>query len=418
MEYLTRIPLHVAAHHLVKFHPLCKDLKLLNLCFADDLMIFCKAYTPTVQSLLDGFEHFSRATGLQANKSKSQIFITKADEQVCNDITTLTSFGLGTFPIKYLGIPLSPRRWTKADCNAVTEKITKCIQCWTSRTLSYAGRLQVINSMLFSMHTYQSSLFILLKGVIKSSEAICRNFLEGQKVEYVKAPLVAWDLVCKPKSAGGLGIINCGYWNTAATAKHLCYITNEKAFLQVKQVHGIYIGDQTMWAIESKENIAWDQRKILKTQARMDEGYTSNQWRGSPNGKYTISVGYKWLMDPMENTPFSQNYLCRYNVLRHALCLWRLTLRRIPANDRLIKMGLSLRSAHCELCHCKQETHQHVFFECSYSQSVLQNVLSNLGFHTGLHRMEELLVAPAYCELENVYKQILYASLAAITYSL
>ena len=64
MEYLTRILIYVVAHHSVKFHPLCKDLKLLNLCFADDLMIFYKAHTPTVQSLMDGFQHFNMATGL------------------------------------------------------------------------------------------------------------------------------------------------------------------------------------------------------------------------------------------------------------------------------------------------------------------------------------------------------------------
>jgi len=164
---------------------------------------------------------------------------------------------MGPFLIKHLGMPLSPRRWTKADCDTVIEKITKRIPCWTSRSLSYAGRLQLIHSVMFSMHTYWSSLFILPKGVIKSIEAICRNFLWGHKAEYVKAPPVAWDFVCKPKKASRLGIINCGIWNHAAIAKHIWYIANEKACLWVKWVHGIYVGDQGIRTVENKENIAW-----------------------------------------------------------------------------------------------------------------------------------------------------------------
>jgi len=129
MEYLTRTLQYATTHKSVKFHPLCKDLKLLNLCFADDLMIFCKAHAPTVQILMEGFQQFSQVTGLQANSSKSQLFIARAPTQVCFELIQMAGFSLGTFPIKYLGIPLSPKRWKKAYCDAVIKKITKRIQC-------------------------------------------------------------------------------------------------------------------------------------------------------------------------------------------------------------------------------------------------------------------------------------------------
>ncbi|XP_062118996.1 uncharacterized protein LOC133832701 [Humulus lupulus] len=43
MEYLTRLLQFGAMHHDFRFHPLCKNLKIINLCFVDDLVIFCKA---------------------------------------------------------------------------------------------------------------------------------------------------------------------------------------------------------------------------------------------------------------------------------------------------------------------------------------------------------------------------------------
>ena len=213
----------------------------------------------------------------------------------------------------------------------------------------------------------------------------------------MKAPPVAWDFVCKPKKAGGLGIINCGISNVAAIAKHLWFIATEKICLWVKWVHGIYLRGQNIWTVPSKENVAGYWRKILKIRDKMANGYNHNQWSGSTTGDYTISSGYKWLMGPIPNTPLAKIIWCRFTMPRHAFCLWRLTLKRLPTKDRLTKMGVSLRHKDCELCLCNEETHQHIFFECSYSQCVLQNVFSNLGFRTGLYRVEDVLMAPAYC---------------------
>ncbi|KAJ8431921.1 hypothetical protein Cgig2_016354 [Carnegiea gigantea] len=96
--------------------------------------------------------------------------------------------------------------------------------------------------------------------------------------EYMKAPPVAWDFVCKPKKAG-------------AIAKHPCYIATEKFCLWVKWVHGIYIRDQNIWTVASKENVSWYWRKILQIRDKMATGYNHNQWSGFATGDYTICSG-------------------------------------------------------------------------------------------------------------------------------
>lgn len=58
----------------------------------------------------------------------------------------------GAFPMKYLGVPLSPTKWTKMECYGLVEKRTKKRNSWASRHLSYAGRVQLINTVLMSMH--------------------------------------------------------------------------------------------------------------------------------------------------------------------------------------------------------------------------------------------------------------------------
>ncbi|XP_062089670.1 uncharacterized protein LOC133796206 [Humulus lupulus] len=55
MEYLTRLLNQVSQHRKFCFHPMSKNLHLVNLCFANDLILFCKGNFRSVQLLMEGF---------------------------------------------------------------------------------------------------------------------------------------------------------------------------------------------------------------------------------------------------------------------------------------------------------------------------------------------------------------------------
>lgn len=57
------------------------------------------------------------------------------------EILKFCGFGKGTFPMRYLGVPLSPKKLSKLEYNNVMEKITERVNCWAVRHLSYVGRL-------------------------------------------------------------------------------------------------------------------------------------------------------------------------------------------------------------------------------------------------------------------------------------
>uniref|UniRef100_A0A803QQG9 Reverse transcriptase domain-containing protein n=1 Tax=Cannabis sativa TaxID=3483 RepID=A0A803QQG9_CANSA len=49
IEYLTRLLIHKSKEKGFRFHPLCKSLGLVNLCFADDLIILCRGNEKSVK---------------------------------------------------------------------------------------------------------------------------------------------------------------------------------------------------------------------------------------------------------------------------------------------------------------------------------------------------------------------------------
>nr|XP_043611677.1 uncharacterized protein LOC122583323 [Erigeron canadensis] len=123
-------------------------------------------------------------------------------------ILNVLSFDEGTLPVKYLGVPLVSSRLRYRDC-----------------------RLQLINSVIASMHVYWSSAFILPSQVIHEIEQMMRNFLWSSG-EYKRGQSkVAWEVVCLPKTEGGLGIRRIEAFNNALISVHIRNIVAHKESL-------------------------------------------------------------------------------------------------------------------------------------------------------------------------------------------
>lgn len=69
-------------------------------------------------------------------------------------ILSSAGFSMDLLPIRYLGLPLSSKKWNKVDCYQLVEKITKKITIGYSRQLSYVGRLHIVNVVLFSIYNF------------------------------------------------------------------------------------------------------------------------------------------------------------------------------------------------------------------------------------------------------------------------
>jgi hypothetical protein len=76
----------------------------------------------------------------------------------------------GHLPVRYLGVPLISTKLFASNCGALLDKITRRIDSWLSRNLSYVGSLQLLSSVLYSFQVYYTRIFILLKSIVKAIE--------------------------------------------------------------------------------------------------------------------------------------------------------------------------------------------------------------------------------------------------------
>ncbi|XP_011101679.1 uncharacterized protein LOC105179730 [Sesamum indicum] len=158
------------------FHPKCEKLKITHLLFADNLMLFSRGDLPCIHILMECLQEFRDASGLTVNTSKSSIFTAGIQNEELDGILARTEFGRGEMPVRYLGIPLPAQRLTVTNYSPLVDQIANCISKWTGKSLSYAGRLELIRSVIQGVECFWLQVFPLSAAVIEKIHRLCRNF--------------------------------------------------------------------------------------------------------------------------------------------------------------------------------------------------------------------------------------------------
>ncbi|KAJ6897722.1 hypothetical protein NC652_024515 [Populus alba x Populus x berolinensis] len=276
-----------------KYHWRCKPTDITHICFADDLMLFCHADLNSIGVLKSSLDRFSMLSGLSINISKSSMFLSGIDVNLQNDIQHQIGIPLRTLPVRYLGVPLISTRLTHTDCIPLVERITSRIKLWTSSSLTYAGRLQLIKSVLFSIQVYWSSIFILPCSTIKTIERILSVFLWKGTSLSTSGAKVAWTSVCYPVQEGGLGLKKLTTWIKAATLKHIWHLLTDTSSIWTTWVHAVLLRRGSFWHIHTPSNPSWSWRKILQSRDWCRGWFIS----GIGNGSLTSLWYDYWLPD-------------------------------------------------------------------------------------------------------------------------
>jgi len=146
---------------LFVYHWRCGRTKLTHMCFVDVLMMFFGNSISNVKTLFQALQDFSNLSELTPNNRKSSIYV--AGQSFRNVVLNTFGFTEGKFIVKYSGVPLITSKLSISDCKPLVDSITSRIKSWIAKFLSFAGRLQLIQAVLYSIQSYWNGLFILPK---------------------------------------------------------------------------------------------------------------------------------------------------------------------------------------------------------------------------------------------------------------
>ncbi|CAL9013284.1 unnamed protein product [Prunus brigantina] len=191
-----------------------------HLFFADDLILFSEASLKHARIMKRCLDLFCKASGQTVNFSKSVVFCSpNICKELANEISAICGSPLTDNLGKYLGMPLLHHRANKATYNSIVEKVHIRLATWKSKCLSMAGRTTLIQAVTSSIPIYAMQTTKLPMSTCEDLDRVNRNFFWGGSARQSKVHLCQWDLVCKPKHKGGLGLKKATLMNQAMLGK-------------------------------------------------------------------------------------------------------------------------------------------------------------------------------------------------------
>ncbi|KAE8705739.1 Calcium-dependent protein kinase 3 [Hibiscus syriacus] len=122
-----------------------------------------------------------------------------AREEELQQVRDISGFKFGSLPVRYLGVPFVTRRLTEKDYSPLLEKVVR-VNSWAARVLSYADRIQLVQSILCNVQAYWCRHFVLPKAMHRRMTQLCSRFFKIGCDKQAHGAKVSWEWVCKLKN--------------------------------------------------------------------------------------------------------------------------------------------------------------------------------------------------------------------------
>lgn len=288
MEVFCRMLNENYSAGLIGFHPKAEHPQVTHLAFADDIMVFFDGSKDSLENIAKTLHEFTKWSGLSMNRSKTDLFTGGLTHDETNDLASL-GFNLGSLPIRYLGLPLMHRNLRIDDYRPLLDKLRSYFTLWTSRALSYAGRLQMLKSVIYGLLNFWFTAFILPKGCITQIQTLCSRFLWSGDVTKRCTTKVAWNVCCLPKEEGGLGLRNLSTWNRTLCLRLIWVLFCNSDSLWASWIKENKFQNKEFWEIETAKHFSSTWKIILSLRhtastllkCRLGNGKRASFWHDS-----------------------------------------------------------------------------------------------------------------------------------------
>lgn len=271
MEALSRLLEKAVDDGDIRLHPKCHDPRITHLLFADDLLVFSDGSRHSISGIKKVISVFKEWTGLDMNAEKSEIFFGGYSHIEASVISDISGFKIGTFPTRYLGLPLNPSRISYATLQPFLERITSKMHSWTAKSLSYAGKIQLVASVVYGMVNFWSSVFALPKRFYEKVDSLCSAFLWNNSTTSAAGARVSWASICKPKKEGGLGLRRLEEFQKVFDLKRVWNFFSDAGSLWVAWLKANVFHNHCYWSISDSQRVSPTVRSMIKMRETVTE---------------------------------------------------------------------------------------------------------------------------------------------------
>ncbi|CAL1397336.1 unnamed protein product [Linum trigynum] len=269
-----------------------KGIKLNSRCpvlthclFADDTVIFGKADFQEAQNIIDIIGEYGAITGQEVNINKSSVFFSaNVPGDVKDHIIASIGFASSNCHSKYLGVPTEWGNSKKETFKFLIQRMEKMGEAWKSLLLSHGGKEILLKAVIQAIPSFIMFLFYLPKALTKKMDSLLSNFFWSGSMQKSSLHWCRKEILCMPKSEGGLGFRSFNDFNLALLAKQAWRLLTTPDSLWSRLLKGLYFprgdflnakkGSRASWIWAS----LWEAKKVIGLGAVRVIGSGEDSW--------------------------------------------------------------------------------------------------------------------------------------------
>ena len=229
--------------------------------YADDLLIFCRATQSNLHTLTRVFEDYGAISGQIVNWSKSYIYFGRhVSSQRLQLLTSISGMQHGSLPFHYLGVPLFHGAHKTCWLQNLADKVLSRFDTWTGKLLSMAGRMALVNSVIYGSFIHSFMIYKWPVMLLKRMEKAIHNFIWSGSINVKNLVTPKWDVCCTPKEEGGLGLKWLSTLNPAMLCKLAWKVHCDPSFV-FNFLHSRFLNSALMARISHIYSSVWSSIK-------------------------------------------------------------------------------------------------------------------------------------------------------------